>query len=125
MSNADDTTIKVRSFSDKGERIVPQNNLTEEQNNALELVKRTAQLEEEKKKSLEHLKTIAQLRENLKLEQAKADEMARKIAVLEAKAIEAASLAAKAKECARLEARVCELTEALGKVSAIAAAAKA
>ncbi|MBI5626010.1 MAG: hypothetical protein HY935_02230 [Nitrosomonadales bacterium] len=125
MSNADKTTIKVRAYSGDANNVAPQNNLTEEQNNALELVKKTAQLEEEKKKSLEHLKTIEQLREILKQEQAKAAEMARKIAGLEAKVKDSTGPEAKAKEFAALEAKVKELTEVLGKISGIAAAGKA
>ena len=124
MANADETTIRLRAYSDNAERIVPQNNLTEAQNNALELVKKTAQLEEEKKKSLEYLKTIEQLRECLKQEQAKTAEMAEKIAGLEAKVKESVGLEAKAKEFAELEAKVKELTEVLGKISGIAAAGK-
>ncbi|OGS94127.1 MAG: hypothetical protein A3H31_07280 [Gallionellales bacterium RIFCSPLOWO2_02_FULL_57_47] len=124
MANADETTIRLRAYSDNAERIVPQNNLTEAQNNALELVKKTAQLEEEKKKSLEYLKTIEQLRECLKQEQAKTAEMSEKIAGLEAKVKESVGLEAKAKEFAELEAKVKELTEVLGKISGIAAAGK-
>ena len=124
MANADETTIRLRAYSDNAERIVPQNNLTEAQNNALELVKKTAQLEEEKKKSLEYLKTIEQLRVCLKQEQAKTAEMSEKIAGLEAKVKESVGLEAKAKEFAELEAKVKELTEVLGKISGIAAAGK-
>ena len=115
MSNADKTTVKIPTYSDQAGRTVPQNNLTAEQNNALELVKKAAQLEEEKKKSLEHLKTIEQLTESLKQEQAKTAEMAKKIAELEAKV----------KESVGLEAKVKELTEALDKITGIAAARKA
>lgn len=122
MPNADETTIKIRAYSDDG--VVPQNTLTEAQNNAVELVKKSAQLEEEKKKALEYLKTIEQLQESLKLEQAKAAEMARKIAGLEAKVRELAALEAKEMEFAALEAKVRELTEVLGKISGIAAAGK-
>lgn len=124
MPNADETTVKLRAYSDKAERIVPQSNLTEAQNNVLELVNKTAQLEEEKKKSLEQLKTIEQLRECLKQEQAKTTEMAEKIAGLEAKVEESAGLEVKAKEFAELEAKVKELTEVLSKISGIAAAGK-
>ena len=86
MSNIDKTTIKVRAYSDNGNNVAPRNNLTEEQNNALERVKKNLQLEAENKKSLEHLKTIEHLRESLKQEQAKTAELAKKIAELEAKA---------------------------------------
>jgi DNA repair exonuclease SbcCD ATPase subunit len=121
MSNADKTTIKVRSYPDNA---VPQSNLTEEQNNALELVKKTAQLEEEKKKSLEHLKTIEQLQENLKQEKAKSAEMAEKAVMLEAKVKELAALEAKVNKMAEMEAKVKELSEVLGKISGIAASGK-
>lgn len=125
MSDADETTIKTHTYSGKAERTVPQNNLTEEQNNALELVKRSAQLEEEKKKSLEHLKTIDRLKASLNQEQAKTAEMAKKMAVLEAQIKEIPVLEAKVKKSTELESRVRELTEALGKISAIAASGKA
>lgn len=125
MPNADETTIKIRAYSDKEERRAPQNNLTEAQNNALELVKKTAQLEEEKKKSLGYLKTIEQLQGSLKQEQAKTAEMAREIAELQAKIRELAGLETKANEVAELEAKVKELSEVLGKISGIAAAGKA
>lgn len=82
---------------------------------ANDLARKNAQLEELKSKSLEHLQTIEQLRESLKQEQAKTAGMAGKAAELEAKA----------KEAAALDARVKELTEALGKIAAIAAAGKA
>lgn len=124
MSNEDKTTINVRAYSGKADDIVPQNNLTGDQNNALELVKKTAQLEEEKRKSLEHLKTIEQLRESLKQEQAKTTEMAKKMAVLEAKVKELSGLETKAKKLAEMEAKVNELTGMLGKISGIAVAGK-
>ena len=79
------------------------------------LAKKNTQLEEEKGKSLEHLRMIVQLRESLKQEQAKTAEMAKK----------AAGLEAKAKELAVLETRVKEMTEALSKISSVAAAGKA
>lgn len=125
MSNKDKTTINVRAYSGKAEGIVPQNNLTEDQNNTLELVKKTALLEEEKRKSLEHLKTIEQLRESLKQEQAKTTVMAKKMVALEARTKELSGLETKAIELAEMEAKVKELTEILGKISSIAVAAKA
>lgn len=125
MSNADKTTIKVRAYSGDANNVAPRNNLTEGQNNALELVKKTAQLEEEKKKSLEHLKTIEQLQASLKQEQTNTAEMVKKIAGLEAKVKELSGLETKAKELAALEAKVKELTEVLGKISGIAATGKA
>ncbi|MDD2914889.1 MAG: hypothetical protein PHP70_06165 [Gallionella sp.] len=99
------------------------------------LAKKNALLEEEQKKSLEHLQTIAQLRESLKQEQAKSPEMVNKMAVLEARVTELLGLETKlkelsglenkAREAVMLEAKVRELTEALGKIAAIAAAGKA
>ena len=114
MPNADETTVKLRAYADKAERIVPQNNLTEAQNNALELVNKTAQLEEEKKKSLEQIKIIEQLRESLQQEQVKTAEMVKMMTEQEARTKASAALEAKAKE----------LAEALGKIAAIAAAVK-
>jgi predicted nucleic acid-binding Zn-ribbon protein len=125
MPDADKTTIKIRALSDKTERIVPQNTLTEGQSKALELVKKSAQLEDEKKKSLEYLKTIEQLQESLRQEKTRTAEMAAKIAGLEAQLRESVSLEAKAKEFAELEAKIKELTEVLGRISGIAASRKA
>lgn len=81
---------------------------------ASELAKKTAELEGEKRKSLEQEQTIEQLRESLAREQAKGAGMADKLSESEAKAGEAAAL----------EARVRELTDAMGKIVAIAAAGK-
>ncbi|OGS99357.1 MAG: hypothetical protein A3F73_06020 [Gallionellales bacterium RIFCSPLOWO2_12_FULL_59_22] len=121
MSDADDTTVKISAYSGKAD-IAPQNNLTEEQNNALDLVKKSSLLEEEKRKSIEYLKTIEQLHASLKQEQAKTAEMAKKMTALEAQAKELPALEAKAKRSVELEAKVKELTGALGKISNIAAA---
>jgi hypothetical protein len=63
MSKPDKTTIKIRAYASKSEGEDVQSNLSEEQSNALELLKRTAQLREEKNKSLEHLKAIELLQE--------------------------------------------------------------
>jgi DNA repair exonuclease SbcCD ATPase subunit len=125
MSNADKTTIRTRPFPDGAKQVVPQNNLTEAQEKALELAKKNALIAEEKNKLLEHMKTIEQLRESLKQEQANAAEMAKKMTALEAKAQSSAELEAQAKKSAELEAKVKELTEALGKISGIASAGKA
>lgn len=81
---------------------------------ANELAKKTAQLEEEKSRSVEYMRMIEQLRESLKQEQSGAAAMADKLAILEAKV----------GDIATLEARVRELTDALGKIAAIAAAGK-
>jgi predicted RNase H-like nuclease (RuvC/YqgF family) len=123
MSNADKTTIKLPVPPGKvvGEA---QNNLTEDQDNALELVKRTAQLKEEKNKSLELQMVIDQLRESLKEEQAKTSEMAEKAIVLETKVKELSEQGANGKKVVELEAKVMELTEVLRKISGIASAGK-
>lgn len=125
MSDADKTTIKIRAYPDKAGADVAQNNLTEEQNNTLELVKKTAQLKAEMNKSIELQKTIEQLQQSLKKEQADSAEMAQKAVSLEAKAKELAELEAKEKRVAELEAKVKELSEALGKISGIASTGKA
>lgn len=123
MSNADKTTIKLPVPPGKavGEA---QNNLTEDQDNALELVKRTAQLKEEKNKSLELQVVIEQLRASLKQEQAKTAEMAEKAVMLEAKVKELAGQGTNVKKVVELEAKVKELTEVLRKISGIAATGK-
>ena len=105
-------TVKIRAYPDDAKSNASQGNLADGQNISLELAMKNAQLEEEKSRSLEHLKTIVQLRESLKQEQAKTAEMARKMAEQDAKA----------KDLAALEANVKELTEALSKIAAIAAA---
>lgn len=81
---------------------------------ANELARKNAQREEEKKRLLDLMKMIEQLRESLKQEQAKTAGMVDKITAQEAKA----------RESAVLEAKVKELTEALSKIAAIAAAGK-
>jgi predicted nuclease with TOPRIM domain len=124
MSDVDKTTIKIRAYSGKAEGNVPQSNLTEEQNNALELVKKTAQLEEVKGKLLEQLKINVQLRESLKQEQAKTAEMAEKAVMLESKLKELAGMETRATKVTELEAKVKELSEVLGKISGIASTGK-
>lgn len=124
MSDADKTTIKLPANSGKAAGIVSHSNLTEEQDNALELVKRTAQLQEEKNRSLELQKTIEQLRESIKLEQARADEIAEKAIKLEARVQELSGQEGNVKKVVELEAKVKELTELLRKISAIAVAGK-
>ena len=125
MSNEDKTTIKLPVHPDIARGEVALNNLTEDQDNALELVKRTAQLREEKNKSLELQKTIEQLRESIKLEQARADEIAEKAIKLEARVQELSGQESNVKKVVELEAKVKELTEVLRKISGIAAAGKA
>lgn len=114
MSDADKTTMKLRPYPGNAGADVMHNNLTEEQNNTLELVKKTAQLKEEMKKSLELQNTIEELQQSLEQEKAGSAGMADQAATLEAKE----------KRMAELEAKVRELTEALGKISGIAAAGK-
>lgn len=118
-------TVKTHAFPDGAKSVVPQNNLTEAQEKALELAKKNALMAEEKSKLLEHLKTIEQMRESLKQEQARTAEMAKKAAGLEAKVKELSEQETQEKKVAELEAKVKELTEALGKISGIAAAGKA
>lgn len=125
MSDTDETTVKIQSYAGAVERAAPQDNLTEEQNNALELVKRSAQLEEEKKKSLEHLQTIDRLQDSLKQEQSRNAEMAKKMAALEGQVKGIAALEAGVRKSIELEARVRELSAALAKISDIAAAGEA
>jgi len=125
MSDKEKTTIKVRAYSKNAEGDVAQNNLTEDQNNALELVKRTAQLQEEKNKSLELQKTIEHLRESLKQEQEKTAEMANMAVGLEAKVKELSRQPTNVNKVAELETRVKELSDALGKISGIASTGKA
>lgn len=125
MSKLDQTTIKIRAYVNKAEGDDVQSNLSEEQNNALELLKKTAQLQEEKNKSLEHLKAIDLLQESLRQEQARAAEMARVNAALGAQLKELAAQETNVKKVAELEVKIKELTEALGKISGIAAAGKA
>ena len=124
MSESDKTTIKLRINPEKIKGNMPESNLTEDQNNALELAKKTAQLEKEKKKSYEYLETMEQLRESVKQEQAKTTEMANLAVALENKLKELAELERKIKKVAELEAKVKELTELLDKISGIAAGGK-
>lgn len=124
MSNADKTTIKLPVHPGKDAGGVAQSNLTEEQDNALELVKRTAQLQEEQNKTLELQMVIEQLRESLKAEQANRADMGKKTAVLESQLKELAGQGSQVKKVAELEAKVKELTDALGKISGIAATGK-
>ena len=121
MSNVDKTTIKIPAYPGKE---AAQNDLTEDQNNALELVKKNAQLQEEKNKSLEMQMIIDQLQESLKEEQAKSAEIAEKAIMLEARVKELTEQGANATKVAELEGRVKELTELLGKISGIASAGK-
>jgi FKBP-type peptidyl-prolyl cis-trans isomerase (trigger factor) len=121
MTDTEKSTIKIPAYPG---RDIPRNNLTEEQDNALELVKRNAQLQEEKNRSLELQMTIEQLRESLKLEQEKTNEIAERAVQLEARVEELAGQEGNNKKVAELEAKVMELTEVLRKISGIASAGK-
>jgi methyl-accepting chemotaxis protein len=120
-----DKTVKTHIFPEGAKSAAAQNNLTEAQEKALELVKKNAQLEEEKSKSFELQKTIEQLRVSLRQEQARTTEMAEKAVMLEARVRELSGQEARIKKTDELEARIKELTEALGKISGIASAGKA
>lgn len=120
----DQTTIKMRTYAGNAAGGEAQSNLSEEQDNALELVKRTAQLQEERNRSLEHQKTIAQLQECLKQEQARTAELESALAALEAR-LEGLAKQDNASQLAELEAKVSALTDALGRISEIASAGKA
>ncbi|MGA7595088.1 MAG: hypothetical protein WCA64_07820 [Gallionella sp.] len=124
MSKSDRTTIKIRAYAGNAAGADAHSNLSEEQDNALELVKRTAQLQEERNRSLEYQKAIAQLQECLKQEQARTAELENVLAALEARLKELAGQD-NASKLAELEARVSELTDALGRISEIAAAREA
>lgn len=92
---------------------------------ANDLAKKNTLLEEEKRKSLEHIKMIEQLRESLKQERAKAAEMEKKASALESKTQELPALEAEVKDLQVWQAKAIELSDALGKISSIAAMGKA
>jgi len=125
MSNADKTTIKLRAYPDKTAGDGVQSNLSDEQHQALELVKKNAQLEQEKKKTLELESAIEQLGASLKQEQEKTAEMTTTAKNMESKLKALAELEAKAKQVIVLEAKVKELSDMLGKISGIATSGKA
>ncbi len=100
-----DRTVKIPAYTGEVKQGIPQDNLTKEQNLALELAAKNTQLEEEKSKSIEQLKTIEHLRESLMQEQNKTAELSRNVALLQA--------------------RIDELQDALGKISEIAAKSRA
>ena len=118
-------TVKTRSFSDDANSAAAHSNLTEAQEQALEFAKKNARLQEEMNRSLELHKTIEQLRASLRQEQERSAAMANTAAGLEARLKELAEQGTSEKKVAELEARVKELTEALVKISGIAAAGKA
>jgi len=121
MSNEDKTTIKVRAYPDDGKRAAPKSNLTEEQDNALELIKKTAQHEDAKKKLQVQERTIEQLRDSLAKELAKSSELAKKLSKLE---IEHKLMQDSSAKVTELETKVKELSEMLGKISGIASSGK-
>jgi DNA repair exonuclease SbcCD ATPase subunit len=79
------------------------------------------QLEEEKKKVLEQTKKFEQLQESLKREQTRTDEMTARMAEQEGKLKEVAALEIRVKELEGMETKVKEMTEALSKISGLAA----
>ena len=79
------------------------------------------QLEEEKSRVLEQTKKIEQLQESLKREQSRTDEMTARMAEQEGKMKEVAALEIRVKELEGMEAKVKEMTEALSKISGLAA----
>ncbi len=124
MAESDKTTIKIRAYDGKAAADDAQSNLSEEQNNAFELAKKTAQLQEEKKKSVEHLKMIESLQDIIKQEQARSAELAKTVASLEAKLKELSGPGSNVQKIAELEATVKELSGVIGEISMIAAAGK-
>lgn len=128
----DDKTLKIRAFPAEPAVAKPKpDNLGREQELTLELSKKNAQVEEEKKKALDALKIIERMRETLKQEQAKSAELQAKanaadakVAAAESKAnlAEAKATVAEAK-AAEAQAKVKELTEALERISNVAASA--
>lgn len=79
-----------------------------------QLARKTAQLEEERRQSLEYLRTIEQLRETIRQDHAKKSGMEKESTELEAITIELVVLKAKIKH----------LSEALNRISSIAATGK-
>lgn len=74
-------TVKLRAYPEDAKNTAPQGNPAEDQNKAFELARKNAQLEE---KSLDQLRIIEQLRESLRQEQAKAADLAKKTAGVDA-----------------------------------------
>ncbi len=98
-----DRTMKLRAFSPEMRVEVAPEISAKERGLALDLEKKTAQLEEERKKGLECLGFVEKLRDILRHEQAKS-------AALQA-------------QLAAAEARTRELTEVIDKISSITATA--
>ncbi len=80
-----DKTLKIRAFSPETKREPTPEVHAKDMGLALELEKKTAQLEEERKKSLECLTIVERQREFIKQEQAKSAELQAKVAAAEAK----------------------------------------
>ncbi len=79
-----DKTVKIRAFPDDARGSAPQGSPKEDQDKALGLARKAAQLEE---KSLDQLRIIEQLKENLRQEQAKVAELSKKTAGADAAAL--------------------------------------
>ncbi len=116
--------MKLRAFSPEAKREPVQEISAKDIGLALELEKKTGQLEEERKKVIEALNIVERVRESLRQEQAKTAELLARINAIESKGtvVEARITVAEAK-AAEAEAKVQELTEALQKISMIATAA--
>jgi hypothetical protein len=149
-----DKTVKTGKYSEDEQIGISYNNLTKTQEQALELINKNAQLEAEKGKTLEQLKIIKRLQERLEHEQAKVAELVKKsvqneagmkaLAELEAKARRVDELESKLEKMAGLEikarkmveletrvqkvdvleAKVKKLSDAISKISGIAASGK-
>lgn len=78
-------TLKIRAFSPEAKREPAPEVHAKDMGMALELEKKTAQLEEERKKSLECLIVVERQREFIKQEQAKSAELQARVAAAEAK----------------------------------------
>ncbi len=94
-----DKTLKIRAFSPEAKREPTPDVHAKDMGLAMELEKKTAQLEEERKKSLECLTIVERQREFIKQEQTKSAE-------LQARATAA-------------EAKIRDLTQALDRISSI------
>jgi hypothetical protein len=116
-----DKTVKTRAYTNGASDAASSSNLSEAQEAALELVKKTALLEEAKIKSLEYLNTIEHLQESLRLEQARSADLVKKISGMESRIKELSEQGGDLGRVVELETRVKELTDLLGRISGIAA----
>lgn len=119
-----DKTMKLRAFSPAAKREAAQEIPAKDIGLALELEKKTAQLEEERKKVIDALNIVERVRESLRQEQAKTADLMARLNAIESKGtvVEARITVAEAK-AAEAEVKIKELTEALQKISMIATAA--